>query len=435
MPEPSAPIITLAPRASNQTLEFQWSPPADTGGSPITGYSIEIRGPGGGLALGAGVDGNTFYYKNSAPNLLTNGTLYTTTISATNDGLNYGPAATFRPFAPGSGVPTAPQTPSATYSSADYTTAIVSWSPPSNAGSLNSPIFWYVITSPQDSSIKRTANGLTQSSLQITGLNPVTSYTFNLRAVNCPGYGPPATTTAISQPRGSVLYSTSSDFLTLSSGITVGTSDFSLDFYFKINTSLGSGTQTTPIIGSATSTASSLYVSLSYSSGGAPFGNILVGSSSFANNLQFGSFDPDTWYYVAIAKVTGNVTGWLGAVTGVSPNATRQTNGIVADTNTYSNATTNVLQNFNPFTGINGTTNNVQITNLRFQVGGTPLFTLSNPTIPIPSSPFTPLAANANTQLLLLSQAAGTYITNSASSGITLTASGTPTWSSQNPFP
>ncbi len=427
---PSAPIITLAPRASNLTLEIQWSAPTSSGSGPITGYAIEFIGPGGGVALSAGVDGNTFYYKNPVLNPLTNGLLYTITIKASNDnGSTYGPIATFRPFAPGSGVPGAPATASAAYSSEDYTNAIVSWTPPSNAGSLNSPIFWYVITSPQDNSIKRTANGLTQSSLQITGLNPLTNYTFNVRAVNCPGYGP-AKSTAISS---SVLYSTSSDYLTLSSGITVGTSDFSLDFYFKINSSLGTSAQITPILGSSTFAANALSVGLLYNAGTGPYYQIQVSQSFGGTNygLQFNPFNADTWYYVAIAKVSGNLTGWLGAVTGGSAN--RQTTGILADTNNYSDATRNVLQ-YNKLSGTNGTTNNIQITNLRFQLGGTPLFNPSNTTISIPSSPFTPLTANANTQLLLLSRTAGTYITNSATSGITLTANGTPTWSSQSPF-
>lgn len=43
MSTPSAPIIRNAPRASPNTLEYYWFTPATDGGSPITGYQINLE--------------------------------------------------------------------------------------------------------------------------------------------------------------------------------------------------------------------------------------------------------------------------------------------------------------------------------------------------------------------------------------------------------
>jgi hypothetical protein len=413
---PSAPIITLAPRASDRTLEFQWSAPTSSGSGPITGYSIEIRDLDGGLALGAGVDGNTFYYKNSAPNLLANGTLYTTTIRATNDGTNYGPIATFRTFAPGSGVPTAPATASAAYSSADYTRAIVSWTPPSNAGSLDSPIFWYVITSPQDSSVKRTADGLTQSSLQITGLNPAASYTFNVRAVNCPGYGPPATTTAISQPRGSVVLDAVS-YYTFSPGIILGTNDFSIDGWYKFNTLQGGFTAQT-IVGSAAND-NGFYAQIQYNPG--IFQQLTFGFQAGNSAFSISPITTGVWYYFAFARESGVARAWIGTTPGGT--ASTAGGGTQTDTRNYSNQTAQIAK-----TGT-GSTFPIQLTNIRIN-NGSSLFSTASATITIPIINTT---ASPNTRLLYLATTNGTLATDS-SGYQTLTAVGTPTWSAQSPY-
>lgn len=424
---PSAPIITLAPRASNQTLEFKWSPPTSAGSAPINLYSIEIYGSGGGLALGDAVNGSTFYYKNPTIIPLTNGELYFAIVKASNDGgFTYGPSASFRPFAPGSSVPGIPQSVSASRN-APFTSALVSWNTP--AGSLDSPIFWYVIVSssnnPSDPVIKRTANGLTQTSLLVTGLNISSTYTFTVRAVNCPGYGPAVpTNSVVGFTRGSVVYNSASDYLGLSSGIIVGTSDFSLDFFFKINTSLGVGGQTTPIMGIQSGLSTNLFISHIYQTG--LYNQFIVGNQGGSTNtLQFPNLTgANTWFYVAIARQSNQLTGWFGAVS--SGTANRQFTGLLTDANNYLVGTDAILRN-----NATGTTNNMQITNLRFQLGAS-LFTVGNTSISIPVSPLT---GDGNTQLLLLSQNPDNYIRNSApSSAITLTAFGAPTWSSQVPF-
>jgi hypothetical protein len=186
---PSAPIILNAPRSTNQTLEVRWSAPSSTGSAPINQYLLKLYGPTGTLLSTYPLSGTTTYYKIIG---LTNDTLYTITVQASNDsGSSYGPIATFRPFSPGNGVPGIPASVLA-ISQPGYTSAMVSWTAPSILP--DSTIYWYSIISesdnPADPVIKRTGNGLTQSSLQIMGLNPSSSYRFSVRAVNCPGYGP-----------------------------------------------------------------------------------------------------------------------------------------------------------------------------------------------------------------------------------------------------
>jgi hypothetical protein len=77
--------------------------------------------------------------------------------------------------------------------------ALVSWTPPSTTP--DATILWYVIesssTNPSDPVLKFTADGLTQTSYYIEGLNTNSSYTFKVNAVNCPGYSPQIQTNSI----------------------------------------------------------------------------------------------------------------------------------------------------------------------------------------------------------------------------------------------
>jgi hypothetical protein len=115
-------------------------------------------------------------------------TYYPTLAASNSDGL--GPSSNFREFQCGNVPPTAPATVSATLSGS--TSALVSWNPPPTLP--DATVFWYYIQSqsskPADPIITASANGLTQSNLLITGLNPNSQYSFLVRPVNCPGYGP-----------------------------------------------------------------------------------------------------------------------------------------------------------------------------------------------------------------------------------------------------
>jgi hypothetical protein len=120
---------------------------------------------------------------------LTNGTTYTTSIEAENAN-GWGPAAYFRDFQPGSAKPGAPST--IAVSVTNSTSAVISWTPPSNANTLDAPIQWYAINAIPNtgSTLKYTADAATQSSYYMDNLVNPYNYTYNIYAVNCPGWGP-----------------------------------------------------------------------------------------------------------------------------------------------------------------------------------------------------------------------------------------------------
>lgn len=187
---PTAPVIRNAPKASPNTLEYFWYPPQSQGSAALTGYRLALQ-PGN-LVYTTGVTNYTMVTG------LTNGTTYQTTIEATNDsGATYGPPASFREFQPGSPPQVRPSSVVAT--AIQPNAATVSWTAPQTLP--NATIFWYVVTgissNAADPIISTNGYALSQSNVFITGLNSNSSYYFNVRAVNCPGYSPPLATNTI----------------------------------------------------------------------------------------------------------------------------------------------------------------------------------------------------------------------------------------------
>lgn len=179
MSTPTAPVIRLRPKATNGTLEFWWLPPVSDGGSPITGYTIEIPN-----VYVDTVGPSVEYYKIVG---LTNGVPYTAQIYAINANGN-GAVATFRTVEPGN-PPGPTQTQSATRSTA--TSATFSWTAPASDGGAT--IGWNVVAAyPLDSSgavIRRNVLG-NETSLMIPDLSGTTVYNALVRARNDPGYSP-----------------------------------------------------------------------------------------------------------------------------------------------------------------------------------------------------------------------------------------------------
>lgn len=224
---PGKPIIRNAPRASPNTLEYYWYPPTDTGGNPIEGYQLSLDPGGITCNIPASQLAPSFgYYKVTG---LTNATTYFTTIAASTIS-GYGPTASFRAFQAGSAPLFSASTTTAAYSG--VSNALISWTPPIT--SPDATIFWYVIKSkssnPADPVLKYTANGLTQNTYFVKGLNPYSTYYFIINAVNCPGYSPPASTNTVtyglpylpSYVSGNFMWMDASDSTTLTlSGATV----------------------------------------------------------------------------------------------------------------------------------------------------------------------------------------------------------------------
>lgn len=245
---PGKPIIRNAPRASPNTLEYYWFPPADTGGNPIEGYQLSLD-PGG---ITCNISASELsplygYYKVTG---LANATTYFTTIAASTIS-GYGPTANFRAFQPGSPPLFPPST--TTIMLSGVSNANLSWTPPITVP--DATIFWYVIKSkssnPADPVLKYTANGQTQSNYFVRGLNPYSTYYFTINAVNCPGYSPAASTNSItyglpylpSYVSGNFMWMDASDSTTLTlSGTTVTQWRDKSQFTYATNTVGGTTT-------------------------------------------------------------------------------------------------------------------------------------------------------------------------------------------------
>jgi hypothetical protein len=188
---PSAPIIFCAPLAwFPNTLEYTWRAPANPGSSPITNYRLTLN-PGN-LVYVTSAD---TYYKVEG---LTNGIFYQTKIEATNNGTLWSDPAYFREFMTGSAPIQAPTTVYA--STLGFGEAVIGWTQPATLP--DAQILWYVVTtnstSRTDTVVSTNGYALMQSNLILSGLNSNSTYFFNVRAVNCPGYGPGLSTNTVS---------------------------------------------------------------------------------------------------------------------------------------------------------------------------------------------------------------------------------------------
>jgi fibronectin type 3 domain-containing protein len=164
--------FTAAP--GDSSVRLSWTAPANTGGSPITGYTV-ARSPGTGTTTVAGTS--------LAVTGLVNGTTYTFTVSASNAaGTSTQAAATATPF----GVPAAP--PGFTATPGNGSVAL-SWTAPVNDGSA---ITGYRVTT-NPGGLQTTTAG---TSLTVSSLTNGTQYTFTVAAVNAGGAGPASTATA-----------------------------------------------------------------------------------------------------------------------------------------------------------------------------------------------------------------------------------------------
>lgn len=162
---PGQPTNVTAQPGNAQALVSFFAP--NTGGSPITGYTVTAS-PGG--ATGTGTSGPITVTG------LTNGTQYTFTVTATNaigTGPASAPSAPVTPF-------TVPGAPTAVAATAGILSATITFSAPAANGS---PIQYYTATTGALS-----AQGA-GSPIIFTGLAAETSYSFTVTANNAAGAG------------------------------------------------------------------------------------------------------------------------------------------------------------------------------------------------------------------------------------------------------
>lgn len=222
MSTPGPPQNRLRPKATDGTLEFWWQPPVSDGGSPITGYTIEIPG-----VYVDTTPAEARYYKITG---LTNGTTYTAQLNAINAN-GAGQLVYFRSVQPGN-LPGPTQSQSFTRNGNGDAT--FEWTAPASDGGAT--IGWNVVTCyPLDSSgavINRNVLGY-ETSLRIPDLSANTTYTALIRARNDPGYSskgvylaPVTFGTLPSDISGLTLWLDAADFTTLfsdASGLVLST--------------------------------------------------------------------------------------------------------------------------------------------------------------------------------------------------------------------
>ena len=167
---PAAPTLVVG-TPGNATIGLAWTPPADNGGSAVTGYVIT---PSSGSPVTIGnVTSHTF-------SALTNGIGYTFTVEAINAVGTGAPSASSTLVTPG---PTAPGVPTIGVASAANTSATLAWTPPTDNG--GSAVTGYVIT-PSTGTPVTIGNIVT---FTMTGLTNGTAYTFTIAAINGVGTG------------------------------------------------------------------------------------------------------------------------------------------------------------------------------------------------------------------------------------------------------
>jgi len=175
---PGAPTI-VSVVASDRSVVVTWSAPASNGGATITSYTV--TDPAGDSCTG------TDPTDSCTVRSLTNGTPYTFTVTATNS-TGTGPASFASPSVTPAVLPGAPSAVTATQGNASVS---LSWTAPSNGGSL---ITSYTVTS--SSGLTYTVSG-GATTLSITGLTNGTSYSFTITATNAIGTGTASTSVSV----------------------------------------------------------------------------------------------------------------------------------------------------------------------------------------------------------------------------------------------
>lgn len=175
-PPSSAPTIRINPQVSSSTLICYWTPDPT-----LVSYTVTVVGPGGSIQTVPATTGRATFTG------LTNGTLYTPTIYATDLYNQNSPIATFRTVIPGG----RPGPPSNVIFTQQGSTFQVTWSPPlPPTGDGGSPIQGYAIREIRRLPEFDVCLEPFRTSYESPPISPGT-YTFQIAAVNYAGHGVP----------------------------------------------------------------------------------------------------------------------------------------------------------------------------------------------------------------------------------------------------
>jgi hypothetical protein len=180
MSAPSAPVITVLPVASPNTLQFYWEPPTQNGGFPLSSYTLLCSSIPFSTVFGPSVN-------YAVVSSLTNAQDYTFQINASNQ-IGSSPYRAFTIVQPGS-VPGGVT--NVGISTINLSTANIVWNFSTNTGEAQTK--WFVITAIPSttalSTIVQSAHGV-ERSRAIRNLSSYT-YTFLVQAINDAGYAFP----------------------------------------------------------------------------------------------------------------------------------------------------------------------------------------------------------------------------------------------------
>ncbi|HEX5565328.1 MAG TPA: fibronectin type III domain-containing protein [Streptomyces sp.] len=188
---PGAPT-GLAASAGDGTVGLSWRPPADTGGSAISGYTI-YRATGSGAFAAVG-SSSTAAYTDTA---VTNGTTYRYRVSASN-GTGEGAASSEVSGTPQGGGPSVnpPAAPGGVTGTAGPGTATLTWSAPSDDG--GSPVTGYAIyrstTAGAETLLTTVGDTRSYTDSAVQAGNP---YYYQVSAVNSAGPGQRSTEVSV----------------------------------------------------------------------------------------------------------------------------------------------------------------------------------------------------------------------------------------------
>jgi hypothetical protein len=398
---------SLVATAGNTSVSVAFTAPS-TNGSAITNYQYSTNG------------GSTFTAFSPADSAspvsitgLTNGTTYTVQLKAVN-AAGAGTASssvTATPY-------TVPGAPTSLVATAGNTVASIAFTAPSSTGGSSITNYQYSIDG--GSSFTAFSPADAASPVSITGLTNNTTYTVQLKAVNAAGAGLASSSVTVTPVAyvslaGSIAYDgTLSKYLTLSPGVTIGSTAYTVECWFYNNNAWSSAPNTRGLLGGSNTHGLSVFFT----------NNTTVTTDRYSSGEQLtytvAAVTLNAWHHFVIVRNSSLVetvfidgvraTGCAG---GTSASSGEQTNSLAYD------GLSSYIGEF--YQGVwSG-----YLTNFRI-VSGSAVYDPTASTITIPNAP---LSVVTNTKYLML----GSSITTDSASVQTVTNSGT-TLSSQVPF-
>ena len=185
---PSAPLSVQATSGKNGQSTVTWSAPSSTGGSPVTGYAVQIAS-GPNYSSWSTVSGcEAVVTRSCLATGLTNGTKYKFRVTAAN--ANYAAGAVSALSGIATPAPTAPSAPtSVTPSQGTGTTVALGWLAPSDTGGAGTVRYSaQYATAPYSTWHNATGcASVATSACIVTGLTSGVSYKFRVTAINSKG--------------------------------------------------------------------------------------------------------------------------------------------------------------------------------------------------------------------------------------------------------